>query len=116
MYLKRALSLHGAAEEIFLRVSAIMEDMIIEILDTRPAPIPQEGAPTVFKRRTPEQSNLAKAETLEEAFDLIRMLDADGYPYAYLEIGPFRLEFTRAARKTDCLLADVRIRLSKPED
>lgn len=116
VYLKRPLSLQGAAEEIYLRASSVMEDMIVEIQETCPTPVPQQGKPTVFKRRTPEQSNLAEAETLQAAFDLIRMLDAEGYPHAYLKVGPFKLEFTRAARKTDHLLADVRITLSEPPD
>jgi len=116
VYLKRSLSLHGTAEEIFLRASATIEEMIVEILETRPMPCPQLGEPTVFKRRITEQSNLTKVHSLEEAFDLIRMLDAEGYPHAYLEVGSLRLEFTRAARKTDHLLADVRITLSKPND
>ncbi|RPJ12319.1 MAG: methionyl-tRNA formyltransferase [Deltaproteobacteria bacterium] len=111
VYLKRPLSLYGAAQEIYLRASTVIEDMIVDILNNRPASVPQQGEPTIFKRRTPEQSNLAKATSLEEAFDLIRMQDADGYPHAFLEVGPFRFEFTRAARKTDFLLADVRIAL-----
>ena len=115
VYLKRSLCLHGAAEEIFLRAAAIIEEMIVELLETQPTPRPQQGEPTAFKRRTPEQSDLAKAQTLEEAFDLIRMLDAEGYPHAYLEVGPLRLEFTRAARKTDHLSADVRITLVNAE-
>ena len=101
IYLKNPLSLHGSAEEIFLRAAEVIEDMIVEILNEQPEPVPQQGEPTVFKRRKPEQSNLAGVTTLEEAFDLIRMLDADGYPHAFLKIGPFKLEFTRASRKTD---------------
>ena len=46
------------------------------------------------------------------AFDLIRMLDAEGYPNAFLNIGPFKLEFTRASRKTEQVVADIRISLS----
>jgi len=109
IYLKRPMSLHGAAEEVYLRASSVIEDMIVELIATRPTPIPQEGEETIFARRSPAQSNLAQATTLEEAFDLIRMLDAEGYPHAFLEIGALRLEFTRVARKTDHLLADVRI-------
>lgn len=116
VYLKRPLSLHGAAQEIYMRASTIIEDMIVDILNTRPIPVPQQGEPTFFKRRNPDQSNLAKVKTLEEAFDLVRMLDADGYPHAFLEAGPFRLEFTRVARKTDYLLADVRITLLTLKD
>jgi methionyl-tRNA formyltransferase len=112
VYLKKPLSLHGSAEEIFLRASDAIEDMIVEILEKLPGPLPQEGVPTVFKRRTPEEGNLAAAQSLQQAFDLIRMLDAEGYPNAFLHIGPFKLEFSRASRKTDQVVADVRISLA----
>ena len=40
----------------------------------------------------------------------IRMLDADGYPHAYIEKGEFRYEFTRASIKADgSIVADVKI-------
>jgi methionyl-tRNA formyltransferase len=113
VYLKRPLSLHGAAEEIFLRASSVIEDMIVRILHRHPRPRPQTGNPTIFKRRTPEEGNLAKTQTLLQAFDMIRMLDAEGYPSAFLEAGCFRIEFTRASRKTDHVMADVRITLAQ---
>jgi methionyl-tRNA formyltransferase len=111
IYLKRPLSLHGAAEEIYLRASDVIEQMIVEIVRATPQPMEQKGAPTIFKRRTPAQGNLMEASSLDQAFDLIRMLDADGYPNAYINVGRFRLEFTRASRKTGSLVADVRITL-----
>jgi len=40
------------------------------------------------------------------------MLDAEGYPSAFIKIGPFKIEFTRASRKTDQVLADVRISIA----
>lgn len=113
IYLKRPLTLHGSAEEIFLRASKIIEEMIVEILEKNPKPVAQEGAPTLFKRRRPEEGNLASASSLDQLFDMIRMLDAEGYPNAFLEFGPFRLEFTRAARKEDQVIADVRITAAK---
>lgn len=112
IYLKRPLSLYGSAEEIFLRASKVIEGMIVEILHAQPDPVPQRGEPTVFKRRKPDQSNLVGATTLEEVFDRIRMLDADGYPPAFLEVGPFKLEFTRASQKTNQVVSDVRITLA----
>jgi len=112
IYLKRPLSLHGSAEEIFIRTSGTIADMIVEILASLPAPTPQAGSPTLFDRRTPEDGDLASARSLEQAFDMIRMLDAEGYPNAFLKVGPFKIEFTRAAKKTDQLFADARIRLA----
>lgn len=113
IYLKKPLSLYGSAEEIFLRASVIIEDMIVEILEKLPEPVPQEGVPTVFKRRKPEESNLAAAQSLKQVFDIIRMLDAEGYPNAFLNVGPFKIEFTRAAMKADHVMADVRISLAE---
>lgn len=110
VYLKMNLSLSGTAEEIFVRVNKLVGKMIVEIIQNNLQPVPQEGDPVVFKRRKPEQSDMSGLEKLEEIFDYIRMLDADGYPHAYIEKGEFRYEFTRASIKADgSIVADVKI-------
>jgi len=110
VYLKRPLSLFGTAEEIFLRAAEVMENMIVEIVETAPVPLPQEGEPVAFKRLGSEAGDLNQAESLEAAFDRIRMLDAEGYPPAYIEAGGFRLEFRRPSRHADHLESDVTIK------
>ena len=110
VYLKMDLSLSGTAEEIFVRVNKLVGKMIVEIIQNNLQPVPQEGDPVVFKRRKPEQSDMSGLEKLEEIFDYIRMMDADGYPHAYIEKGEFRYEFTRASIKADgSIVADVKI-------
>lgn len=110
VYLKMDLSLSGTAEEIFVRVNKLVGKMIVEIIQNNLQPVPQEGDPVVFKRRKSEQSDMSGLEKLEEIFDYIRMLDADGYPHAYIEKGEFRYEFTRASIKADgSIVADVKI-------
>ena len=110
VYLKMDLSLSGTAEEIFVRVNKLVGKMIVEMIQNNLQPVPQEGDPVVFKRRKPEQSDMSGLEKLEEIFDYIRMLDADGYPHAYIEKGEFRYEFTRASIKADgSIVADVKI-------
>jgi methionyl-tRNA formyltransferase len=42
-------------------------------------------------------------------YDQIRMLDAEGYPHAFLEAHGIRLEFRRVCQRSDGLHADVRI-------
>ena len=111
VYLKKPLSLHGSAEEIFLRAAETMEDMIMEIINKNPVSVPQGGSPTLFARRKPHEGDLARTTSLVEVFDLIRMLDANGYPNAFVNIGPFKLEFTRASRKSAEVIADVKISL-----
>ncbi len=110
VYLKRSLDLCGSAEDIYIRASEIIEDMIAEIVDTSPEPKEQQGEPTIFRRRTPEEGNIAELNDLRQIYDYIRMLDAEGYPNAFLEIGAFRFEFRRASLIRDAICADVVIR------
>lgn len=110
VYLKRDLDLYGTAEEIYLRVNEIIEGMIKEIVKNKTEPSPQKGEPVVFKRRNPSQSNIAELDDLEKIYDYIRMLDAEGYPQAFIETKFFRFEFSRATMKANqTILADVRI-------
>ena len=116
IYAQRALSLHGGAEEILLRAAALMEEMIVGIVERRPTPQPQVGEPTLFRRRRPSDGDLAGLASLERVHDHIRMLDADGYPPAFLQMGRLRLEFGRSRLDHDNVLADVRITIVPGEE
>jgi methionyl-tRNA formyltransferase len=107
IYMKRPLSLAGSAREIFARAMAVIESMIHDMLNDTPIPQPQTGAVVHFSRRTPSQSDLAAVIGLDSVYDHIRMLDADGYPRAYLTVGRFRLEFDRATRTAEGIEARV---------
>lgn len=111
IYLKRPLSLHGTAEEIFLRAVDLMREMIEVIVREQPQPQSQPPLddPVVFHRRTPEEGDLGGLSTLEQVFDYIRMLDADDYPKAFIETQSLRFEFSRASLKPGEIIADVRI-------
>lgn len=110
VYLKRPMSLTGTAREIFERSTVLIWEMIDEIVRTSPEPVPQVGEPTVFKRRRPEESRLPEAGDITGLFDHIRMLDAEGYPRAYLDHGAYRLEFDGAEIDGDRLRARVTVR------
>ncbi|WP_198410537.1 methionyl-tRNA formyltransferase [Synechococcus sp. UW69] len=111
VYLKEPLDLHGSAEEIFLKADKLIEKMIERIVHERPKAKPQHGNPVLFTRRTPAQSNLSLCTEgeLSAWYDQIRMLDAAGYPHAFLEVNGMRLEFRRVSQRSDGLYADVRI-------
>ena len=109
VYLKRPMSLTGTAREIFERSTVLIWEMIDEIVRTSPEPVPQVGEPTVFKRRRPEDSQLPQAGDITALFDHIRMLDADGYPLAYIDHGAYRLEFEGAEIDGDRLRARVTV-------
>ena len=94
----------------------LIEQMIEHIVCKNPVPIPQHGEPVLFSRRTPAQSNLTQCPHGELAswYDQIRMLDADGYPHAFLEVNGVRLEFRRVTHRSDGLHADVKITSVSP--
>ena len=100
----------GTAEEIYLRANQLIEEMIIEILINEPTPLPQNGKVVKFKRREPNQSKINNLKSLNDFYDFIRMLDADGYPRAFIEHGNFKIEFSRASLKVDSIVADVTIK------
>lgn len=107
VFMKRPLSLYGSAEEIYLRAAAIIEAMIADIVQHNPVPQEQAGEVVCFSRRKPQESNLAGLTELEKVFDYIRMLDAEGYPKAFLETEHLRLEFKRPSMKRGRIVADV---------
>ena len=109
VYMKRDLCLEGNAEEIYLRATYLSAEMIKDIITTNPVPMPQAGEAVVFKRRTPAQSAIPMFDSLIQLHDFIRMLDADGYPFAFIAYNGFRYEFSRANLYDGHIIADVKI-------
>lgn len=102
VYMKKPLSLEGAAHEIFVRCSEIIfSEMIPEFLCGNIEAKPQTGEPVIFKRRKPEDGKITSDMDIEKIYDYIRMLDAEGYPRAYIDFGDYRLEFEDAAKSAD---------------
>jgi len=110
VYVKRAMSLQGRAEEIYLRAGDICWEIIRWIIKKEPVVTPQQGEVTKFIRRKPEQSKLPTKCNLDELYNYIRMLDAPTYPLAFVDYGDFRIEFTDAELGSDELRAHVVIR------
>jgi len=98
IYMKSPLNLSGSANDIYHRASFVIESMIQKMILEPCPPAPQTGEPTTFKRRTPKQSNIEKVDRKKTLFDMIRMLDADGYPHAFTNIDNFRIEFTEVMK------------------
>tara|TARA_Y100000589_G_C27197207_1_gene647419 strand:- start:1610 stop:2077 length:468 start_codon:yes stop_codon:yes gene_type:complete len=111
IFMKENLSLLGTAEEILIRANGIIEKMIIKIIDNSPTPYSQKGAGSIFMRRDPSDSDLKNClqGSKEDWFNTIRMLDAEGYPHAFIEVNGMKLEFRRVTMRCDGLYADVKI-------
>lgn len=94
VYKKIDLLLDGSAEDIFKRMAPKVIDLIKEIILEEPIPKEQTGEVTYFQRRTPDQSEIFDSMVIEQLYDHIRMLDAEGYPKGYLELKNLRFEFS----------------------
>lgn len=110
VYLKYPLDIgHGSAQEIYIRASKIIAEMISYILTENPKPKPQKGKIVVFRRRKPNESIIPKKLFGRRLYDFIRMLDAEGYPKAFFEHGKLKFEFTNAKLINDTVTAEVAI-------
>ncbi len=110
VYLKEDLSLeNGSAEEIYIRSTSKAAEMIRHIVSEEMEPVPQKGKPTIFKRRRPEESEIPDVQNLRQLHDFIRMLDAEGYPRAFITKSGLRFEFSGATLYDERIEADVTI-------
>ena len=108
-YLKYPLNLEGSASEIYYRASRLSWVMIKDIITHNPTPRQQAGRITHFTRRRPEHSVIPDGLNASQIYDYIRMLDADGYPKAYIEKNNYRFTFENACVAGDQVLANVSI-------
>ena len=108
IYFKEPLSLEGTAEEIYIRANTVIEKMIINFIKYNYKPKPQIGKVVKFYRRKPEEGDLVNTKSLNDVYDYIRMLDANGYPASFITFGDFKLEFSNAVLKKEELVAKVR--------
>jgi len=117
VYLKLPLDLDGSAQEIYLRATKVAANMIARIVADEPEPEPQTGEVTCFSRRTPTDSEItAEIEDMERLHDHIRMLDAEGYPRAFIRLGPFTLSFRKSVLSEGRIQADVEISRDTTEE
>ena len=96
IYMKAGLSLDGTAQDILDRAYDLSARMICEIVADEPVPSPQAGSSETFKRRTPSDSLLPQSVELLQLYDHIRMLDADGYPRAFIAWGDMKISLDQA--------------------
>lgn len=108
VYLKRSLSFKGSAEEIYKRASTIIfEKMIPSIIRNKPEPKKQEGGVVKFKRRSPQDSNISELRDTKQIYNHIRMLDAEGYPKAFIKTKNYMVRFKNTEFKNNKLKAEA---------
>ena len=114
IYLKKSFNIGrlSNAEEIYRRLSkVIFLEMIPYILQYKPTPKKQTGKIVTFIRRKPEESNIlqSKISNLDDAYDFIRMLDAEGYPKVFIKKDKIKILFSDVNKLKNKLIGKYEI-------
>ncbi|QNU67122.1 methionyl-tRNA formyltransferase [Ruminiclostridium herbifermentans] len=110
IYIKEDLSLDGSAQDIYKRASDIIfKRMIPFILKNKPIPYKQTGEIVEFSRLKPKDGEILPSFSIEKIYDYIRMLDAEGYPNAFIQFGNYKLRFNKAYFNDNKITAAVEI-------
>ena len=99
----------GSAFELYIKAGEIVSEMIDEIIATSPIPQEQVGEPVIFKRRRVEESNIDEIRNIHKLHDYIRMLDAPGYPQAFIINNNLRFSFSESKLSNGKITAKVKI-------
>lgn len=101
VYLRQPVSLLGGGEEILRRIYSQVVAMMQQLVVGLPNTEPQQGEITCFARRKPDQSLLSFDDEPQSLFDKIRVLDIEGYPRAFAELGQYQLRFSHPVLRLD---------------
>lgn len=72
--------------EIYSEVNELLFDAELQLMTwavlncDSASPHVQSGAPSFFRKRTPEDSRIDPSSSIEDCFDLLRIVDPDRYP------------------------------------
>jgi len=117
VYGQADLDLSGTAESVYLRADALAVPLIRRIALGELRPVDQSGEVTRFSRRNPAESALGDdLGDLDGLYDFVRMLDAEGYPHAFVDVGRFRISLRGANRYLDRVEASAVVTLRDGED
>lgn len=98
VYTTVPVPLHGSAEAVYAQAMDAAADKIALFVGCPWSPkynaVVSLG--NIRLRRTPAESKVPDGLPLLGTYDFIRMLDAAGYPNAFLDYGPYRLTLRRA--------------------
>lgn len=111
IYLKNDFDISsGSAECLYHEAGYVVKEMIKKIITEKPRAVAQTGEVVTFSRRKPEESCLQGRDSARQIYDYIRMLDAPGYPKAFIDSGKIRYEFYSAEINDNEVVAKVIIR------
>ena len=110
IYASLPITLQGTIDDIWMTIADRASFLIKECVKNNPKPTPQEGNVQIYKRNKDNSLPLEKTSDLSKIHKFIQMLDGEHYPNAFLDVGNFRLTFSRSKIREGEILSDVVIR------
>ena len=110
--MKKTLSLNGTALDILKRMEKLSIIMIKKIIEKKNLIFKkQKKTKKIFTRRKKSESNInnLKSKNITNLFDFIRMLDAPGYPHAFIKNSNFIFKINDAKIRRNKLIASAEI-------
>jgi len=110
------LSLKGNAIDILRRMETKSIQMIKKIVKKKILVFKeQKGKPSFFQRRKPSESkiNVNNMKSINKLYDFLRMLDAPGYPNAFIKLNKFSFIFNDI--KINKNKIDAKVKITKDE-
>jgi len=100
IYCKKPITLQGNLNDIWYIIAITSFELITNIIDSDLKCCPQaEPTTQTYKRRKDNHIPFENNENnIEDIYNFIRMLDGNNYPKSYINIGNYKLEFSRASQ------------------
>ena len=111
IYASLPVTLQGSLSDIWIAIAAQGERLISTCIVHDPEPVLQNlSSSSILKRRKTSQIPVEEIDDIMVLYNFIRMLDADGYNRANINIGNFSIELSRGIVRGDKIVCDAKIR------
>jgi|TARA_B100001964_G_scaffold245368_1_gene331898 methionyl-tRNA formyltransferase len=110
--IKKNLNLNGSASKIYVSMEKKSVQMIKQIICMKKINFkPQKGKPSIFKRLQKKDSEIKKnkIKSINDFYNIIRMLDAKGYPSANIKFKKFKINFLNVKKNIKILYGKFKI-------
>ena len=114
IFLKHNLNLNGSLNQIFFKISKIIDKQITILLSKKIKSKTQNGKIKIFKRLTKKDIEIKKTDSLKKIYDKIRMVDNEDYQKAFFKFGKFKISFQNIKLRRHILIGISKIELIHP--
>ena len=110
IYLSKDVTLQGSALDIWMMIADQGAELVEKCVREEPVPVPQLSPVGPSFRRIKNNDILFDLDEIVDVYKEIQMVDAPGYPDAFVKIGKYTIQFSRPKlNSSNELLCDARI-------